>query len=105
MSDRDPCGPVVAGAWSSTDPGATVTVYIWTQVTQGQHEHAPCPVHVSEDPVRRREWTIQRRNICRLFGESDHHPHYRQLKTLLHPLIAQLSDTIDRNKTPRSGPW
>ncbi|WP_431782416.1 TniQ family protein [Streptomyces chumphonensis] len=82
-----------------------VTVYIWTHVTQGQPEHAPCPAHISEDPVRRREWTIQRRNICRLFGESDRHPHYQQLKTLLHPLIAQLADTIDRNQTPRSGPW
>jgi hypothetical protein len=82
-----------------------VTVYIWTQVTQGESEFAPCPARIADDPVRRREWAVQRRNISRLFGQTDRHPHYRQLRSLLEPVIARLADTIDTGQKPRSGSW
>ncbi|MFI6849703.1 hypothetical protein OG535_40660 [Kitasatospora sp. NBC_00085] len=82
-----------------------VTVHIWTQVTQGESEFVPCPAHIVDDPVRRREWAVQRRNVSRLFGQTDRHPHYRQLQLLLDPVITQLADTIDTGRRPLSGSW
>ncbi|PAZ16491.1 hypothetical protein CLM62_07965 [Streptomyces sp. SA15] len=71
-----------------------VSVYIWTRVTEGELEFAPCP-HIAHDPELRSTWSRQRHNICHWLKTADDHPYYRALKPLLDAHAQQLAGAID----------
>lgn len=72
-----------------------VSVYIWTRVTEGELEFAPCPPHIAHDPELRTIWSRQRHNICHWLRRADQHPYYRSLKPLLDTHAEQLAKAID----------
>lgn len=78
-----------------------VSVYIWTRVTEGEHELAPCPPHIARDPELHTGWSRQRHNICYWLREADKHPYYGALKPLLDAHAEQLARAIDKS-TPSS---
>jgi hypothetical protein len=49
-----------------------VSAYIWTRVTQGEPDFAPCPPHIAPDPALRTVWTRERHNVFHWLHKADH---------------------------------
>jgi hypothetical protein len=71
-----------------------VCVCIWTRVTEGELEFAPCPPHIAHDSELRSTWSRQRHNICHWLRQTetrDGLPYYRALKPLLDTHAEQMA--------------
>jgi hypothetical protein len=72
-----------------------VSAYIWTRVTEGEPDFAPCPPHIAPDPALRAVWTRERHNVFHWLRTTDHQPYYGALKPLLEQHAEQLAKAID----------
>ncbi len=72
-----------------------VSAYIWTRVTEGEPDFAPCPAHIAHDPDLRWAWNRQRHNVFHWLRRADDQPYYRALKPLLDAHAEQLAKAID----------
>ncbi|MFH8873631.1 TniQ family protein [Streptomyces griseus] len=72
-----------------------VSAYIWTRVTEGEPDFAPCPPHIAPDPELRAVWTRERHNVFHWLRKADHQPYYGALKPLLEDHAEQLAKAID----------
>jgi hypothetical protein len=78
-----------------------VSAYIWTRVTEGEPDFAPCPPHIAPDPAQRAVWTRERRNVIHRLRKADHQPYYVALKSLLEDHAERLAKAVDsRPATP-----
>jgi hypothetical protein len=66
-----------------------VSAYIWTRVTEGEPDFAPCPPHIAPDPALRAVWTRERHNVFHWLRTTD------ALKPLLEQHAEQLAKAID----------
>ncbi|MEI7029610.1 TniQ family protein [Streptomyces pratensis] len=73
-----------------------VSSYIWTRVTEGEPDFAPCPPHIAFDPALRAAWTRERHNVFHWLRKADHQPYYGALKPLLEDHARLLAKVIDR---------
>ncbi|MCZ4101069.1 hypothetical protein [Streptomyces sp. H39-C1] len=73
-----------------------VGAYIWTRVTEGEPDYAPCPPHIAPDPQLRAVWTRERHNVFHWLRKADHQPYYGALKPLLEDHAEHLAKEIDR---------
>lgn len=53
-----------------------VSSYIWTRVTDGEPDFAPCPPHIALDAELRAVWTRERHNVFHWLHKADHQPYY-----------------------------
>ncbi|MGW4935160.1 hypothetical protein ACWEQH_19380 [Streptomyces sp. NPDC004166] len=74
-----------------------VSAYIWTRVTEGEPDFAPCPPHIAPDPALRAVWTRERHNVFHWLRTTDHQPYYGALKPLLEDHAEHLAKEIDRH--------
>lgn len=72
-----------------------VSAYIWTRVTEGEPDFAPCPPLIAPDPALRAVWTRERHNVFHWLRTTDHQPYYGALKPLLEQHAEQLAKAID----------
>jgi hypothetical protein len=72
-----------------------VSVYIWTRVTGGEPDFAPCPPHIALNPELRAVWTRERHNVFRWLRKADHQPYYGALKPLLEDHAERLAKATD----------
>ncbi|MFF9432071.1 hypothetical protein [Streptomyces sp. NPDC014746] len=73
-----------------------VSAYIWTRVTEGEPDFAPCPPHIAPDPALRAVWTRERHNVFHWLRTTAHQPYYDALKPLLEDHAEHLAKEIDR---------
>jgi hypothetical protein len=73
-----------------------VSACIWTRVTEGEPDFAPCPPHIAPDPELRAVWTQERHNVFHWLRKADHQPYYGALKPLLEDHAEHLAKAIDR---------
>ncbi|MFB6811189.1 TniQ family protein [Streptomyces sp. NPDC056387] len=78
-----------------------VSAYIWTLVTEGEPDFAPCPPHIAPDPALRAIWTRERHNVFHWLRTTDHQPYYGALKPLLEDHAEQLAKAIDNHPQRR----
>ena len=71
------------------------SVYVWVQVTSGEHHFAPRPIEAAQPPEIQEEWKNRRNTIWHLMHRSRPGPHYTSLKAELDALAASLSKSID----------
>jgi hypothetical protein len=76
-----------------------VSAYIWTRVTEGEPDFAPCPPHIAPDPALRAVWTRERHNVIHWLHKADHQPYYVALKPLLEDHAERLAKTVDNHPT------
>ncbi len=69
------------------------SIYIWVQITSGEHHFAPRPIEAAQPRQIQQAWKLRRNTIWHLL-QSDR-PHYTSLKAELHALAASLAKTID----------
>ncbi|MET7551145.1 hypothetical protein ACWD8L_35680 [Streptomyces sp. NPDC005133] len=72
-----------------------VSSYIWTCVTEGEPNFAPCPPPITHDPELRAVWTRERHNVFHWLRKADHQPYYSALKPLLEDHAEHLAKAID----------
>ncbi|MFF3091533.1 hypothetical protein ACFVRB_41795 [Streptomyces nojiriensis] len=73
-----------------------VSAYIWTLVTEGEPDFAPCPPHIAPDPALRAVRTRERHNVFHWLRTTDHQPYYGALKPLLEDHAKHLAKAVDR---------
>ncbi|WP_447034634.1 hypothetical protein [Streptomyces sp. DSM 118878] len=74
------------------------TTYIWTQVTHGETQFAPCPPEARNDPEHRATWSYDRYAIGQWIRQNKV-PFYQQMKPLLDTYATQLSHALDAEYT------
>ncbi|MFF3733307.1 TniQ family protein [Streptomyces sp. NPDC002476] len=75
-----------------------VSAYIWTRVTEGEPDFAPCPPHIAPDPALRAVWTRERHNVFHWLRTTDHQPYYGALKPLLEDHAERLAKATDHRQ-------
>ena len=71
------------------------SIYVWAQVTSGEHYFAPRPIEAAQPPQTQAVWKAKRNNILHLIKRSRPSPHYTSLKAELNDLAASLARSID----------
>jgi len=71
------------------------SIYVWVQVTSGEHYFAPRPIEAAQPPEIQQSWKLRRNTIWHLMQSSRPRPHYTSLKTELNTLATSLARTID----------
>jgi hypothetical protein len=71
------------------------SIYVWTQVTSGEHYFAPRPIEAAQPPEIQEAWKARRNNILHLIRRSQPSPHYTSLKAELNNLATSLARSID----------
>jgi hypothetical protein len=71
------------------------SVYVWVQVTSGEHYFAPRPIEAAQPPEIRESWKERRNTIWHLMHRSQPGPHYTSLKAELGIIAASLARTTD----------
>ena len=75
------------------------SVYVWVQVTSGEHYFAPRPIEAAQPPEIQKGWTLRRNTIWHLMNRSRAGPHYTSLKDELNTLATSLARSTDTNCT------
>jgi hypothetical protein len=75
------------------------SIYVWAQVTSGEHYFAPRPIEAAQPPEVQEAWKGRRNNILHLIRRSRPSPHYTGLKTELNNLAASLARSIDTSRS------
>jgi hypothetical protein len=78
------------------------SVYVWTQVTSGEHYFAPRPIEAAQPQQVQKAWKARRNNVLHLLRRSQPSPHYTSLKAELNALSASLAQAIDQTGTDTS---
>jgi hypothetical protein len=71
------------------------SIYVWVQLTSGEHIFAPRPIEAAQPPEIQDAWGLRRNTIWHLFQSARRRPHYIGLKTELHILATNLARVID----------
>ncbi len=71
------------------------SIYIWVQITSGEHHFAPRPIEAAQPAHIQHAWKLRRNTIWHLFQRDLPRPHYTGLKAELNALAAALARTID----------
>ncbi|HWG65582.1 MAG TPA: hypothetical protein VG253_28190 [Streptosporangiaceae bacterium] len=71
------------------------SVYVWVQVTSGEHYFAPRPIEAAQPPEIREAWTLRRNTIWHLMHRSQPGPHYISLKAELGIIATSLARITD----------
>ena len=70
------------------------SIYVWVQVTSGEHLFAPRPIEAIMPPSLRKPWT-QWTSAWKLLDPGHPGPHYTNLKAELGTIATSLARTID----------
>jgi hypothetical protein len=73
------------------------SIYVWVQVTSGEHYFAPRPIEAAQSPQVQEAWKERRNNILHLINRSRPSPHYTSLKAELNTLATSLARSIDND--------
>jgi hypothetical protein len=79
------------------------SIYVWVQVTSGEHHFAPRPIEAAQPPETQQAWKLRRNTIWHLIQSDRPRPHYTGLKTELNALAASLARTIDAQPPTKAG--
>ncbi|MBK3576917.1 hypothetical protein JHN63_24560 [Streptomyces sp. MBT65] len=71
------------------------SVYIWVQVTRGEHLFAPRPIEAEQPKHIQREWALRRNTTWYNLVRPDTFRHYADLRKLLAEYAQQLARDID----------
>jgi hypothetical protein len=71
------------------------SIYVWTQVTSGEHHFAPRPIEAAQPPEVQEAWQGRWATIWSLMNRSRPGPHYASLKAELDRIATSLARTID----------
>ncbi|KAA6222963.1 hypothetical protein CP973_14465 [Streptomyces albofaciens JCM 4342] len=71
------------------------SVFVWTQVTQGEHLFAPRTIAARQPSSVRRRWAQRRSTTWFQLTRPDPLPHYADLRRVLGDYARQLTSTID----------
>jgi hypothetical protein len=71
------------------------SIYVWAQVTSGEHYFAPRPIEAAQPPEIQEAWKKRRNTIWHLMNRSKPGPHYTSLKAELGTTTTSLTRTID----------
>lgn len=71
------------------------SVYIWVQVTQGEHLFAPRPIEAEQPQHVQREWALRRNTTWYNLVRPNTFRHYADLRKLLAEYVQQLARDID----------
>ncbi len=74
------------------------SVYVWVQVTSGEHYFAPRPIEAAQPPEIQEQWNERLHTIWHLMHRSRPGPHYASLTAELDTIATSLARAID---TPR----
>ena len=105
---RGHLGPADRTAASRSRPAAARTrdrkrqiasVYVWVQVTSGEHYFAPRPIEAAQPPEIQEAWKERRNTIWHLMHRSRPSPHYTSLKAELNALATALAKSIDTRRS------
>lgn len=80
------------------------SIYVWVQLTSGEHHFAPRTIEAAQPPQVRRAWDLRRGTIWHLMQSPRPLPHYASLKAELHTLANSLAQTIDPPATEHQPP-
>jgi len=79
------------------------SIYIWVQLTSGEHNFAPRPIEAVQPPEIQENWKRGRRSaIWARMHSSPPGPRYCSLKTELNALATSLARTIDSARPIRN---
>jgi hypothetical protein len=76
------------------------SIYVWTQVTSGEHYFAPRPIEAAQPPEIQQAWKERRNTIWHLMHRSQPGPHYTSLKAELGTIATSLARTTDAYHQP-----
>lgn len=71
------------------------SVYVWVQVTSGEHYFAPRPIEAAQPPEVQEAWRARWATIWHLMHRNRPGPHYASLKAELDILATSLARSID----------
>lgn len=71
------------------------SIYVWVQITSGEHHFAPRPIEDAQPAQVQQEWQNRRNTIWHLMQSDRRRPHYVDLKTELNTVATALARTID----------
>jgi hypothetical protein len=71
------------------------SVYVWTQVTSGEHYFAPRPIEAAQPPETQTAWKERRNTIWHLMHRTPPGPHYTSLKAELGIIATSLARATD----------
>ncbi|MET9348567.1 hypothetical protein [Streptomyces termitum] len=74
------------------------SVFVWVQVTQGEHVFAPRPIEAAQTPDIQRKWALRRNTTWCHLTRPDAAPHYADLRKVLTKYATQLARNIDNGK-------
>jgi TniQ protein len=74
------------------------SVYVWVQVTSGEHCFAPRPIEAAQSPEIQEAWKERRNTIWHLMHRSRPSPHYGSLKAELNTIATALASSIDTRR-------
>jgi hypothetical protein len=74
------------------------SVYVWVQVTSGEHHFAPRPIEAAQPPEVQEAWKERRNTIWHLMHRGRPGPHYTSLKGELNTIATSLARSIDTNR-------
>ncbi|MEV6952059.1 hypothetical protein [Streptomyces sp. NPDC051183] len=76
------------------------SVFVWAQVTQGEHVFAPRPIEAAQTPDVQRKWGLTRNTTWCHLTRPDAAPHYADLRKVLTKYAIQLAQSIDTGQLP-----
>jgi hypothetical protein len=71
------------------------SIYVWVQLTSGEHHFAPRPIEDAQPHQLQQEWKSRRNTIWHLMQSDRRRPHYTDLKTELNVLAVAIARRID----------
>ncbi|WP_242483149.1 hypothetical protein [Streptomyces sp. HSG2] len=71
------------------------SVFVWAQVTRGEHVFAPRPIEAAQTPAIQRRWALRRNTTWCQLTRPDAAPHYADLRKVLTEYATQLARNID----------
>jgi hypothetical protein len=76
------------------------SIFVWTQVTCGEHLFAPRPIEAGQPPHIQQEWAQRRNTTWFQLARPDPLRHYADLRKTLTQYAAQLARDIDAGQPP-----
>ena len=73
------------------------SIYVWVQVTSGEHHFAPRPIEAAQPPEVQEAWQGRWATIWSLMNRSRPGPHYASLKAELNIIATSLARSTDTN--------
>ncbi|MEU3988970.1 hypothetical protein AB0F24_11400 [Streptomyces platensis] len=74
------------------------SVFVWVQVTQGEHLFAPRPIEAAQAPDVQRKWALRRNTTWCQLTRPDAVRHYGDLRKVLTKYATQLAQSIENGE-------